>query len=36
MFLYKSKHTDARIRLYEYRYIGVYSQDLIVFSTYVV
>lgn len=44
MFLYKSNHTGARIRLYEYRYMGeyihaytgLYKQDLIVVSTYVI
>ena len=25
MFLYESKHTDVRIRLYEYKYIGLYG-----------
>ena len=44
MFLYKSNHIDVRIRLYKYRYIsqdahrytGLYRQDLIVVSTYVI
>ena len=44
MFLHKSNHTDARIRLYKcrhisqdaHRYSGLYRQDLIVVSTYVI
>ena len=44
MFLYKSNHIDVRIRLYKYRHIsqdthrytGLYRQDLIVVSTYVI
>ena len=44
MFLYKSNHTDTCIRLYKYGYIGeyihgyigLYRQDLIVVSTYVI
>ena len=44
MFLYKSNPIDVRIRLYKYGcigecihgYIGLYRQDLIVVSTYVI
>ena len=44
MLLYKNNHTDTCTRLYKYRYIsqdahrytGLYRQDLIVVSTYVI
>ena len=44
MFLYKSNHIETYIRLYKYGYIGeyihactgLYRQDLIVVSTYVI
>ena len=44
MYLHKSNRTDTCIRLYKYRYIGecihrysgLYRQDLIVASTYVI
>ena len=44
MYLHKSNHTDICTRLYKYRHIsqdahrysGLYRQDLIVVSTYVI
>ena len=36
MFLYKNNRIGTRIRLYKHRCIGLYEQDLIVFSTYVI